>query len=390
VEARYNVIMPEGFADDLVNAAQHPQQENYQSVRAAVAHEREVAPDNGQTNIDPRQVQENPSLIPQVFHNLWNTVTSAFASAPSDPPGDPSSDPTGTGSGGGAVGTGINTNGGGVAGGGGGGPPGDPSSTSTGSDNGSGLGGTPWYQTPASMPWDASGYGNQPGGGGNQPGFRGEPIQNRVGLYNVPTGERRFSEFIDVEEVKEPMLRPSFAEGGANVINAINKDKKLQEINRLMWQSFNNYSWETNQEQDNPLYALHLIEEGKRFSSPLIGEDQLPEQARQAWAERNYQNYEPPYHVSEQVARDGNVEDYMMDINPGPQSIRSGRSMEAEFHDVFVPSLGVIPESSPLKRFSAIEGTQIPDSYLYNPSRITAYDWPRFDRTNRYIMTTTR
>lgn len=409
VESRYGIQLPEGIADDLVNAAQHPEQQNYQNVRAAIQQEL-AQPDNGQTNINPSQVQENPSLVPQFLHNLWNTVVQPFF-PPSGPAGP-------AGGGDGAAGPGMDqTN---VAGGGGGGPPGGPGAPGagtgftangpggtgmqgpnmgfgvpaggTGFSNGSGPGGGTQgpnigqrQQTGTPFEWDPTKGSGNPLQGGVE-----SPAQNRVGIYNTPTGERRFSDFIDVEEVKEPLLRPSFLEGGANIVNSINKDKKLQEINRLMWQSFNNYSWDSNQEQDNPLYALQLIEDGSRFSSPLEGEDKLPEQAQQAWAERNYQNYEAPYAVSQQVKRDADVEDFMIDIHPGPQSIRSGRSTDAEFHDVFLPSLAVIPNSSPWKQFSATEGTQIPDSYLYHPSRITAYDWPRYDRTNRFIMTTSR
>ncbi len=80
----------------------------------------------------------------------------------------------------------------------------------------------------------------------------------------------------------------------------------------------------------------------------------------------------------------------MIDVVPEPHTIRSGRSTEAMFHDVFIPSFGEMSESSPLKRFTATEGTQISDSYLRDPSKVTDYYWPRYDRMNRYIMNTTR
>ncbi len=109
-------------------------------------------------------------------------------------------------------------------------------------------------------PWDPSKY--KP----VQPLYGLHEAPNpRVGIYNVPQTERRFSEFIDVEQVKEPLLRPFFKEGGADIVNTINKDQKLQDINRLMWQSFNNYQWESNQEVDNPLFALELAQEQLRF-----------------------------------------------------------------------------------------------------------------------------
>lgn len=94
--------------------------------------------------------------------------------------------------------------------------------------------------------------------------------------------------------------------------------------------------------------------------------------------------------MSDQIERDANLEDFMIDVVPGPHSIRSGKSTASMFHDVFIPSFGEIPESSPLKQFTATEGTQMAESYLRNPSKVTDYNWPRYDRVNRYIMTTTR
>src|SRR6185503_11617798 len=47
-------------------------------------------------------------------------------------------------------------------------------------------------------------------------------IPERVGIYNVPPTTRKFSDFIDMEIVKEPLLRPSFPEGGADMVFKIN------------------------------------------------------------------------------------------------------------------------------------------------------------------------
>jgi hypothetical protein len=193
---------------------------------------------------------------------------------------------------------------------------------------------------------------------------------------------------IEVTEVKEPLLRPSFDEGGANIVNEINSDPRMEAINRLMWQGFDNYAWNSNQEVDNPLYALQLIEEGHRFASPLIGEEELPLKALEAYAEVQNQDTDPPFNVDAKMTHDGDVGDFMMDIIPGPHSILSGKGTDAMFHNVFLPSWAEIPEPSPWKKFTAVEGTQIPDTELENPSRIAGYDWPRFNHKNRFIMTT--
>src|SRR5690606_36580300 len=105
-------------------------------------------------------------------------------------------------------------------------------------------------------------------------------------------------------------------------------------------------------------------QEQSRFKSPLIGEEILPSQSIQAIEEINNDDYAPPYSVSQEVESDGNVEDFMIDVVPEPHSIRSGKSTEAMFHDVYIPSFGQIPESSPLKQFTATDGSQIADSYL--------------------------
>ena len=214
--------------------------------------------------------------------------------------------------------------GGGVAGGGGGGPP----------------GGNPWIQAltqpqPKRIPnW----YTNPPpstslpsmlGGKNLMDMVLEAPDSGRVGIYKTPSTERKFSEFIDVQEVKEPLLRPSFQEGGAEVIDEIHKDKNLQIINRLMWQSFKNYTWESNQEQDNPLYAKQLIEEAHRFASPLDGEDELEMKNLQAKMEIDNQDMAPPYRVSEEIKRDADVEGFMIDVHPGPDVPMSGKAVQS-------------------------------------------------------------
>jgi hypothetical protein len=204
-----------------------------------------------------------------------------------------------------------------------------------------------------------------------------------VGIYNTPTTERKFSEFIDVQEVKEPLLRASFEEGGAEVVDTIHKDKDMQMINRLMWQSFDNYTWETNQEQDNPLFAGLLIEEGNRFGSPLDGKRSYHyKTSKQKW-KSNVMCI--PYFVDSEMQQDADIADFMVDVEPGADVPTSGKAMERKFHNVFLPSWDEIPEPSPWNQFTATEGTQIPDSYLKNPSKVTCYDWPRFSSQNRWI-----
>lgn len=212
------------------------------------------------------------------------------------------------------------------------------------------------------------------------------PDPGRVGNYKTPATERKFSEFIDVQEVKEPLLRPSFQEGGAEVIDSIHKDKNLQMINRLMWQNFKNYTWEPNQEQDNPLFAMQLVEEAHRFASPLDGEAELEEKNLLAKMEIEKEDVGPPYRVSEELRHDADVDDFMIDVHPGPDVPKSGKAVQSMFRNVYLPSWNEIPEPSPWNQFTATEGTQIPDSYLQNPSKITSYDWPRYSYKNRFIF----
>ena len=150
---------------------------------------------------------------------------------------------------------------------------------------------------------------------------------------------------------------------------------------------FDNYTWESNQEQDNPLYAGQLIEEAHRFASPLDGEEKLPLKNEQAKMEIEDQDMYPPYWVDAELKHDADIADFMVDVHPGPDEPKSGKAMDRMFHNVFLPSWDEIPEPSPWNQFTATEGTQIPDSYLKNPSKITCYDWPRFSYENRFIST---
>lgn len=189
---------------------------------------------------------------------------------------------------------------------------------------------------------------------------------------------------IDVKGL--PLLRPSFAEGGADIITDINKDKTLELYNRLTWQAFNNYGWEANEEFDNPFHTMNYIDLARRFGGPLDKEELLTTMAIQAIEEEHASN-KVAYNIPEEVKRDG--EALLLDTRGGvPLNTLTRDETNEQFHDVYMPPWIEVPEDSGWKQFTQVEGTQLPDSMLRNSTRLSGNDWPKLAMENAFIYNT--
>jgi len=183
-----------------------------------------------------------------------------------------------------------------------------------------------------------------------------------------------------------PYLRLSFKEGDANAVVRVNQDPEIKKINRLGWQSFNNYAWEANEELDNPLHALNIIDETRRFYAPLDKDEIMHEQAVEAVNE-SYNQCKECYSVPPQAVLDG--ESCILDTRgDGNLSLLSPDETEMVFHNVYLDPWIEIPEDSPWKQFTQIEGTQLPDSMLADSERYAANDNPMLRFQNAFISST--
>lgn len=183
-------------------------------------------------------------------------------------------------------------------------------------------------------------------------------------------------------EANQSMLRPSFPEGGANKVLEINNDPSLQLIDRLEWQAFNNYTWEANEESDNLLKGMNLVDDWRRFKGMNDQEELLPQMAADADAE-SYNTRMEAFSLPENMAADTAEE--MWDIVPPPYNIEGPISVENAFHDVYIPDWHSIPEDSPWKKMTQVNGTQLPDSQLKNSGRVMGNDWSSGRWENDYL-----
>lgn len=196
---------------------------------------------------------------------------------------------------------------------------------------------------------------------------------------------------IEVTDGDEPLLRPEFYEGGSSFVGEINKDVRVQTIDELMWQSFKNYEWESNQTKDNPLWGQQIAEEAARFSSPLINEELLPEQNMQAINEIHSSNVSMlPFEMSVPEANDALMDAVPLDgeVNVDDSYEQRVSQAEKEFRDVDLPDWFTIPESNPLNKFTPADGTQYPDSERLQPGKISSYWWEPKEKENQFIFVT--
>lgn len=196
---------------------------------------------------------------------------------------------------------------------------------------------------------------------------------------------------------EDPLLRPEFYEGGAQFVDEINKDAKLREIDMLQWTTFKNYSWEANEQSDNPLYGNVVAEQTTRFSGDLIGEELMGGQEKEA--EMEIEEREVPihsYYLGKQVVPDAQMimmEQYPLEGQAARRDHDGGMykrpwQVEREFHPVFIPDWYSIPDSAPIEQFTAADGTQYPDSERLHPGKMSSYWWEGVEGQNQFIFQT--
>lgn len=207
----------------------------------------------------------------------------------------------------------------------------------------------------------------------------------------VTTTTGEFYDVVPTPYTTEPMLRPEFYEGGSDFVTEVNRDVKMQTIDELMWQSFKNYQWESNQTSDNPLWGLQLAEEGARFTGPLLGEEDLPLQEESAAQETVFANKElrPFYNIIP-----GSLDTFMSvipldgEVNVDDSLESRIQQSERDFRNVDFPDWLSIPDNTPFERFTAADGTQLPDKELTNPGTISSYWWESSEGENQFIFNT--
>lgn len=199
------------------------------------------------------------------------------------------------------------------------------------------------------------------------------------------TGDRQR---LDLKSNDFPTLRLFFQEGNANVVTQVNESEDAKQTNRDTWTSFNDeMNWEGCMEADNALHMMGVVEEGRRFYGELDLEDVFESQCEQATQETYDRESRTVFKLPERCRLDGDalILDTRGDGNLVPLT---ADQTDAMFHDVYMPTWAEIPESSPYKQFTAIEGTQLPDSMIDDPDCFASNDAPSLNNINRFIFTT--
>lgn len=186
--------------------------------------------------------------------------------------------------------------------------------------------------------------------------------------------------------VYTPYMRLMMPEGNANIVLQVNQSEEAQKINRYGWQDFNNYQWEANEEQDNPLHLLNIIDETRRFYDPLDKDEYIEDQAQLA-TEETYHQCNDVCTVPERALLDG--DSIILDTR-GDSNLRPFTEDETEtvFHDTYFPPWIEVPEASAWNKFTAVEGSQIYDSMLEDPNRYTSRDNMALQFQNNFIVST--
>ena len=183
-----------------------------------------------------------------------------------------------------------------------------------------------------------------------------------------------------------PMLRAEFATGSAGLVEAINLDQATQIVDRLMWQSMDNYEWEPNQQSNNALYLGMLDEDERRFEYTFPDD---PTGSKNQYAKEMIHSTDMDvniFKVPQQLRQENRFIGYPVSQYEGdPGSKCEGYP---KFHDVFLPDWASIPESHPLNQFTAVAGTSFPDSERLQGGKFSNWDSERLEGTNQYIYTT--
>lgn len=195
----------------------------------------------------------------------------------------------------------------------------------------------------------------------------------------------------------DPTLRAEFYEGGADMVSEVNRDVLLQEVDMLQWTTFKNYTWEANEQPDNPLFSNVIGEQTVRFASPLIGSEFLDEQEDQA---RSLKMLSDPVitasHIEKPILR--RCQDLFIPTVPysgqaasqdvHQQMTKSSTAVLSEFHLVDVPDWYSVKDTAPIEEFTAADGTQYPDTERANPGSFHSYWCEKEELQNQYIFQT--
>jgi hypothetical protein len=208
------------------------------------------------------------------------------------------------------------------------------------------------------------------------------------GSFTPDIGNSGDRQRTDLQSFDFPTLRSFFQEGNANVVNKVNESQDAKETNRATWTSFNDeLNWEGCMEPDNDLHMMGVVEEGRRFYGELDMDDIFESQCEQATQETYDREQKTVFRLPERCRLDG--ESLILDTRGGGNLVPlSADETDVMFHDVYMPTWAEIPESSGYKQFTAVEGTQLPDSMLEDPDCFASSDAPSLNNINRFIFTT--
>ena len=183
-----------------------------------------------------------------------------------------------------------------------------------------------------------------------------------------------------------PMLRAEFLRGGEErIIGELNMNAVNKQIDRLMWQSFQNYQWEANQESDNVLWHNVMDEEAFRYgyTKPT---DPTGEKNETAIDLLRHQDKTMDLFKVEKSLRD------KAQFVGFPQLVYEGKTGAVEgtvdFHDVYLPDWDHIPEEHPLNQFTATYGTSLPDSERLGGGKFSSQFFEKYDNVNNWISST--
>lgn len=181
---------------------------------------------------------------------------------------------------------------------------------------------------------------------------------------------------------------------GADFMKEILDDPLLKTENRLTWLSFNNHTWEANEQLDNPLYISQQIDEAKRFTNNLWSELE-PEKSRLARVhiKRKADNlkFVPDYILREseltfreQVPTQGTASEF-----PGePSKGKTPEKTEDEFHNAYFPCMYDLAADSPWRLFTNAQGSQCQTTEPSNPLGLSSYYWDSNRIENHFIEDT--
>lgn len=200
-----------------------------------------------------------------------------------------------------------------------------------------------------------------------------------------------------VNFVETGLLRPEMFEGGSVFVSEVNKDVVSNEIDSLMWGAFNNYDWEANTQNNNPLYIKNMTEYNLRMSAPFLGDDDLPAQMEEAaFIQEHADAALIPFQTTQSI-QDKSTESFFpvvpnegqaaeSDVNQ--QMIKSESDVDKQFHPVFFPDWYSLGDDSIWRQMTASDGTQLPDSERLG-NEVDSYWWQDNQFSNQFIFETT-